>query len=346
MKPIISFALLAAIASIGAAGAASTDPVGYTTTAISGAFGVGSPKNNVIAPDLQNPAVFAGTVASVAGNVVTLTGAALTPAAYNPSNFTFGIAYNYFIETSDGYWAHIVSNDATSVTLEAGVAANFTALEAVKIHKNVTIAQYFGANNETGLLGDSTTYDPGKADNIILIDEVNATTVTVFANNINSGTWTTSDFDEAANLPIYPDQAVQVLRRGVGNVSLVFSGEVDTNGRQIGISTGVQVRPYTVPVETNLNDLGLYTGNVATGVAGTDSGDLGQADTVNVIVNGVVSQYVYSTIDLGSGIGWYTSDFSAPAPDLPAGAGLIVNRTNPTNNAPFVWSVPAATVAP
>jgi hypothetical protein len=346
MKPITSFALLAAIAAtIGAANAAATDPVGYTTTTIYGAFGPGSPKNNVIAPDLENPATWAGTVSSVTGDQVVLTGAAFTAGAYNSSSFTFGTAYNYFIETADGYWAHVVSNDGTSVTVEAGAGVNFAVGEAVTIHKNVTIAQYFGANNETGLLGDSVNYDPAAADNIVLIDEVNGTTVTVFANNINGGTWTTGDYDEAANLPIYPDQAVQVLRRGTGNLNLVLSGQVDVNGRQVGVSSGAQVRPYATPVDITLNDLNLYTGNVATGVAGTDSGDAGQADVVSVIVNGVVNQYVYSTIDLGSGVGWYTADFSAPAPVLPAGAGLIVNRTNPTNNSPFVWALPAVEVA-
>jgi hypothetical protein len=345
MKPITSFALLAAIASIGAASAAATDPVGYTTTTIYGAFGPGSPKNNVIAPDLQNSASWAGTVASVAGDTVTLTDAALTAGAFNAPTFSF-TAYSYFVETADGYWANIVSNTATDITLEAGAAANFTAGEAVTIRRHVTIADYFGANNETGLLADPAG-DSGTADNIILIDEVNGGTLTVMASDALGGTWITDAFEDAATVPIYPDQGVQVLRRAVGNLSLVHDGEVDVNGRQVGVNTGVQIRPQVIPSGTTLTDLDLYTGDNATGVVASATGDTSEADLITVLVDGNPSNYFYATVDLGGGEGWYDDSLNFVGDTvLPAGAGLIINRANPTNSSPFVWMNPAPTIAP
>lgn len=344
MKPIIPFALLGALLAVGAADAVATKPVGYTSATIFGAFGPGNPKNNIIAPDLQNSASWAGTVASVSGDVVTLTSAALTVGEFNAPSFSF-TAYSYFIETADGYWAHVVSNTATTVTLEAGAGTNFSNGEPVAIHRHLTIADCFGAANETGLLADPSG-DTGSADNIILIDENGAGNITVIASSALEGTWITDGFEDAAALPIYPDQGIQVLRRGLTNLTLVLDGEVDTNGRQIGVSSGVQIRPQVIPVPTTLTDLDLYTGSPATGVVGSATGDTAEADVVTVVVNGTSTNYFYVEEDLGGGIGWYDDGlgFAGNTP-LPSGAGLIINRANPTNSSPFVWINPAPTIA-
>jgi hypothetical protein len=233
--------------------------------------------------------------------------------------------------------------------VEAGAGSQFTATEAVTIHRHITIADYFGPNNETGLTEDAGG-DSNAADNIILIDEVNNGTITVFsAPDILApgSTWITDGFEEAGILPIYPDQGLQVLRRTVGNVTVVLDGEVDTNGRQIGVSTGVQIRPYVLPVDTTLTDLDLYTGNAATGLVGSANADLNEADGLSVLVNGVPFVYFYSTIDLGGGVGWYDDGLNfVGTTALPAGAGLIINRNNPTNSSPFTWVNPAPTIAP
>ncbi|MEP4077513.1 hypothetical protein [Haloferula sp.] len=346
MKPIIPFALLSAFLAVGAQGAA-TDPVGYTTATISAAFSPTSPKNNVIAPDLENSASFAGAVDSVSTDQLVITGAAFTPNDFDQSAGFAGLTvYSYYIEAADGYWAQIVSNDATSVTVEAGAGANFTASDTITIRRHLTIADYFGALNETGLLADGVG-DAGSADNIILIDEINGGTNTIFASTVlgPATTWVNDSFEDAGAFPIYPDQGVQVVRRGTTDLSVVLTGAVDLNGRQTGISTGVQIRPFTIPVDTTLNDLGLYTGDPATGVVGDGTGDPGVADIVTILTNGIPANYFYSTIDLGSGAGWYDDSFVA-APVIPAGSGLIINRSNPTNSSPFVWVSPGATVAP
>jgi hypothetical protein len=338
MKTYIPYSFLAAAAACGMAlgQTAYTTPVGYTTSTVYAAFGAGSPKNNVVAPNLQNSASWAGSVGSISGDVLTLSDASLQAAAYNEisTNFSLGTVYAYFIETSDGYWAQIVSNSATTVTVEAGAGANFTAGEAVKIRKHVTIASYFGANNEAGLLPNNDG-DPGEADNITIIDEVNSSSILVFPSNLLGGSWITDAFEEAANIPIYPDQGLQVLRRGLTDVVFTSSGEVNVTGRQIGITSGIQIRPTARPVDGTIGDLGLYTGVDSTGLA-DDGGtvDPAEADTVQVLVNGNTITYFYSTVDLGAGPGWYDDGF-APAENLPAGAALIINRTNPRNSGSF-----------
>jgi hypothetical protein len=136
------------------------------------------------------------------------------------------------------------------------------------------------------------------------------------------------------------------LRRGLTNLSLVAAGEVDTKARQIGVDSGIQIRPYITPVNTTLTALNLYTGNPATGVVGSVSGDTAEADIITVLVDGVPTNYFYCEVDLGGGLGWYDDSLSfAGDVVLPAGAGLIVNRSNPTNSAPFIWTKPAITIS-
>ena len=97
-----------------------------------------------------------------------------------------------------------------------------------------------------------------------------------------------------------------------------------------------------LPITVALKDLGLYTGNVATGLAGSSSGDLNEADKLSIVVNGVSTSYFYSSIDLGGGIGWYNDAYEyVNNTALPAGAAINVTRNNPTNSAPFIWVSPA-----
>ncbi|MCF7676323.1 MAG: hypothetical protein K9N23_02065 [Akkermansiaceae bacterium] len=347
MKPLRYSLIVAALACGFASGqtTAYTTPVGYTTTTVYAAFGAGSPKNNVIAPDLQQPASWTGTVSSIAGDVVTIDGT-VTAGAYNAPSFGYGIAYSYFMETADGYYAHVASNTESDITVEGGMGAQYTVGEQVTIRPHVTIADYFGAANEAGLLADPGG-DAATADNIILIDEINGGTLTVMASDALGGTWITDAFEDAAGVPIYPDQGVQVLRRGLTPLSLVFAGEVDVNGRQIEVTSGVQIRPYVLPVATTLTDLGLYTGDAATGVVGSPSGDSGEADQITVLVDGIPSNYFYSEVDLtGDGPGWYDDSLNfVGATPLPSGAALIINRSNPVNSDPFVWVNPAPVIS-
>jgi len=347
MKPYI-FSIFAAFIAAGFAQAsvtATTTPVGYTTTTIYSNYGVGAPKTSVIGTSLVNPTEWAGTIASKSGDTLTLTSAALTSGAFNELSSSPEVFAYYIITPTGGYWAHIVSNTATSVTVQTGYGASFTVGESVVIRRHLTITDVFG-NNSPGLLSD-TVGDLTTADNIILIDEVNSANVTIFPTNVLGGTWSTDGFADAANYPIYPDMGIQVSRLGTGDLSLVHSGTVNTIGNQLTVHANTNLRPNAIPVSTTLTALNLYTGNVATGVASSDSGDITQADTVSVIVNGSSSNYFYSTVDLGSGPGWYDDGFAfAGTTPLPAGAGLIINRTNPTNSSPFVWVAPGATVAP
>jgi len=356
MKPYIPYSLILAAASCGMAfGAATayTTPVGYTTNIIKAAY-PGGPKNNIMSLPLVNSASWAGTVTSVSGDVLTLNVGAspLVAGAFNNINAKYPgtTVYAYYIESADGYWAQIDVSGTNSVTVEAGAGVNFSDGEAVTIRRHRTVSDLFGPNNEAGL-----TADPGGdfnvGDNITLIDETNGGNVILMAapGILGAGvnTYIDTSYNDADDYPIYPDQGMQLLRQVTSDLSVTVTGEVHTKPTQIQITTGIQVRPVVLPTAVALKDLALFTGNIATGLAGSDSGDLNQADGLTIVVNGVTTAYFYSTIDLGLGIGWYDDTYAYVNDNiLPAGAALIINRNNPTNSAPFIWVNPAPVIGP
>ena len=319
----------------------SSEPLGYTTTLLFGSHANGSRKNNFVAPTLVNAPSWRGTVTSVAGNQVALNGQAMATGAFNASADAPS-RYAYFIQTGDGFWAHIVSNDNHSVTLPVGFADQLTAGEAVVIRRHLTITDYLG-NNEVGLRANSSgTFS--QADRIMIANPAEGGNTTIIASSVLGGTWITDDFKNAANFPIYPDQGVQISRTLPGDLTLETVGRVDTKERQIQINTGINILPVPSPTGTTLTALALYTGDAATGVVGSAQGVISQADTVSITTNGVTTVHFYSSISLapGAGAGWYNDSLQFSGNEIiPAGSSIVVKRTNPTNSASFVWKVPA-----
>lgn len=346
MKTPFYHGLLAAASTVGLLQAQSppisSEPLGYTTTTLYGSHANGSRKNNIISPNLVNPVSWQGSVASVSGDQITLAGAPLTSGAFDAASLA-PKQYNYYVNTNDGYWAHIVSNDGSSIMLPSGFAANFTVGEPVIIRRHLTITDYLG-NNEAGLKS-SPTGNLDQADRITIIDQENGGNVVIIPSSIAGGTWVNDALQEAGNYPIYPDQGIQISRMDAGDVVLETTGEVDLKARQIRVTTGSNIRPVTVPTSTKLGELLLYTGDASTGVVASDRGDVSKADTVRVTYNGITSVYFYSTADLGSGAGWYTDNLEfASNKVLPAGAAVVIRRSNPSNNSPFVWKSPAPVI--
>ncbi|RYD62972.1 MAG: hypothetical protein EOP84_34080, partial [Verrucomicrobiaceae bacterium] len=248
MKTTFYQGLLAAASTIGhvqaVPPAVSSEPLGYTTTLLNGSYENGSRKNNIVSPTLVNAASWQGTVASVAGDEVVLAGPNLTAGALN-ATFLTPKRYAYYVNTNDGYWAHIVSNTANRITLPAGFAANFTAGESILIRRHLTIADYFGTN-EAGLKS-SPSGNFAQADRITIVDQENGGNIVIIPSSAVGGTWVNDAFEDAASFPIYPDQAVQISRVSPGNLVLQATGVVDTKGRQIRVATGTNIRPVAVP---------------------------------------------------------------------------------------------------
>lgn len=349
MTTLKSVAIAVGLAS-SAFGQATSPIVGYDTTVIPGSPGGNARVTTVIGPRFVNKTEVSG-IATVSGDVVTIAGVSLTAGQFAPiaagslSGGSNPELFQYFLETEDGFWAQIASNTADSVTLTAGNGDQITDGETVFVKKHVVVGEYFG--NVTPALTGSDAGDATAADQIVIVDQNAGTTAIIFPSTAVGSQFIDDGFNDADNWPIYPDQGVQVSRLSSGNVSLVFAGSLDDNPRQIPVASGVNVRAIALQADATLGELNLFTGDAATGVAPAAFGDTSVADTINLLVGGQTSVFFFSPDDLGSGPGWYDDSFNFVNDTvLPQGAGIVINRTNPTDNSPFTWVSPAPVVTP
>ena len=337
--PLLLGALAAQNAAYADPVAVSSEPLGYSTTTLSGSYENGSRKINFVSPSLVNPVSWRGTVASIAGDQVNLTGPSITADAFG-ATLTPSVRYAYYLQTQDGFWSHIVSNTTGALILPAGKASQLTQGEAIVIRRHITITDYLG-NNEVGLRSSATGV-VSQADRIVIVNPDGSGNTTIIPSSVNGGTWVTEGLTEASNFPIYPDQGVQISRTLPAELTLKNVGRVEVGGRQIQVNGGTNIVPVVSPVDTTVAALALHTGDAATGVVGNAQGIISRADTVSVTVDGITSIYFYSTVNLGGGVGWYNDalEFS-DARVIPAGASVVIKRKNPVNAAPFIWKSPA-----
>jgi len=150
MKPIIPFALLGALLAVGAANAASTDPVGYVSlgnTAGGGAPAVAAGSEVTISVPLLRAADFTGTATSASGTTVNVT-QALTAGAYNAP----ATGDPYVLEISSGALSGVVvpiaSNTANSITvvLNGENLDTLAAGSSFSIRRAWTLSSFFAGN--------------------------------------------------------------------------------------------------------------------------------------------------------------------------------------------------------
>ena len=232
MKPITSFALLAAIATIGAAGAVATDPVGYLTATVNGNT-VNNPAGAAtwVAPTLVNPATFTGAAsASPSGGTVINFATSGVPA----------LDATYMLEITsgaqEGWWSTVASSTADSITVSDTFPASLPADVQVTVRKFTTVKSWLG-NNSPGF----TSFSPGvNADQVQILDPLTQAATTLLYATVAGGApadgwYNASSFANADNTIIYPGTSVKVVRFAVEGLSIVTSGEVKTTATQVDI---------------------------------------------------------------------------------------------------------------
>lgn len=145
------------------------------------------------------------------------------------------------------------------------------------------------------------------------------------------------------NRIIYPEQSFVIKRKSTAGTTLFQQGVLNTDG---GVGNGGQGAAPKVPVATGTNlvtspadktvtlaDLGLFTGDPATGVTSATTST--NADRIVVPQpNGTMKTYFYHPT-----LGWVTSSFQ-PAGTLafPPGTTFYIIRKDP--RPPFEWQTP------
>jgi uncharacterized protein (TIGR02597 family) len=263
MKPYIPYSLILAAASCGMAfGAATayTTPVGYVSLGNAGA--VPANTDMPVAIPLERPSEWAGTVASVSGNDIILTGT---------TGFTDGQWVNattpYVAKIGNGAQSGLIAMITANATV-AGVSTLTVSLQnaadtltgivagnSISIRKAWTVKSFFAGNTlpdycEFGLWEGASGID--LAPNPVYYNY--------------AGNWYDSNDADANNIVIYPNEGFRLRNTTATPISgLVVSGEVPTASSRVfvkGNTTQQDSRiSYFSPVPEKLGDANIGAGD-------------------------------------------------------------------------------------
>jgi hypothetical protein len=228
MKPIIPFALLGALFAVGAANAASTDPVGYIT------HSVNASGETYVSPTLVQPTVFAAASSADPSGTTTISFSGGVPT---------GLDGSYVLEitagNSEGFWSTVVSSTSTSITVTDTLPSGLGSAVSIAVRKHATVGSFLGLN-APGLVD----YDGEQAnDEVQLLDPVTQGTGAIawvsgpnLADpNYPNGAWFDLVLSEVANdYVIEPGTAIRIKRVG-GATTFVSSGAVKVTDTQVDI---------------------------------------------------------------------------------------------------------------
>ena len=347
---------------------ATSDPVGFNSVTA-----LGNSDTRFSVP-LQRPNVFTGTVASVSGNVVTVSG---TP-AWTASQYVYaaGTQTNtYYIElitgNKKGMSYTVTDNGASSVTLNLngdvidGASNNIVAGDSFKVVPYWTLSTLFP--NQNGITTTTAVNGTGNLTQILFpdlstagVDLTSPATYYYYSGTGFGGAgwrklaggFTNKKDDDI----IPPDVAVVVRQSNVQTSSiLTATGAVPTNNRKYIIGTIAPNTPQDnaiaidIPValsltQSNLFESGAFTGTTA--INGT-SGDqlLVYDDTTPAYDKTPSATYYYYTGTGFGGAGWrqlaggFTNIKNTDTPFQP-GSGFIIRKQATANPSTVVWSLP------
>ena len=321
---------------------AKTDPVGFITLTIAGGGSVTSPALSLISPTLTRPIAYQGLITAIAGTTITVSGTPWAVGAFDGANG------NHYVEivstavpTRSGTMSDITATPTTSTITTAGdLSVNQAAVgDTVRIRKDVTIADIFGATNSAGLLASD---DASTADEILIYNGASFSAYFYYTGTpgFPAGWYNVSTFEPAGSTPIAPNEAVVIRRKASTPISLTSVGSVKTGNTIFAVVNGLNVLGTASAQGLSLDSSGLYTANENSGVKATD--DAATADEVILYVGTTQTSYFYYTGSPGFPAGWYNSASFDPAGAqvIAAGTSFVLKRKGGPS---FNWAVPSPT---
>lgn len=328
MKPIYSYALLAALAAVGSASAqvtATTTPVGYVTETLhTGQF-------NLIGLTLHQASVSAGIL--TAENSGYVTAGTVSPAATTDFVALLGTpgptTPTYVLELADGTIQEVTSwsSDGKLFTPQDITGSVTPGTTTYVLRKARTISDTFGATNSAGLQS-TAEFDPGQAD-IIYVPNGSGGSDQFFYSSAEGaeGWFNAGDFSDGNNVPLVYVDGITVLRKGA-DLPLVINGEVKkTPTKYVLLGGNFNSLGAVYPVGSTLASSGL-----SSSLTGTDSFDPSSADNVFIpLASGGYQTLFYSNAEGAEG--WFDAgDFSDGNP-VPLTSGISVLRRGATTAA-------------
>ncbi len=312
---------------------ATSDPVGYTTATVRGKTGASNP-NSFFSIGLTRTESWRGTANDVfvngEGRTILATGN-----IFPPSSLIQGDAGEaHYLQILDGPNAgaisNIIANNSDTITLADDLGEVLLANETMfRIVPHWTMGTAFPGGG--GLSGANS---PTLADIVTIYPPAGAPSTLFY--NTTAGQWRRG-LSDATHYTIPPGSGVMVTRKQSGDVQISFLGSVATTPVEVQVGGGASPGALTLvsnphPINSlTLAQSGLYTGNLATGVAGGSSPTAADTVTIYNPQTGTGVNYFYNTT-AGQ---WRQGLSNASEVTIPEGAAVLINRKN--SRAPFSW---------
>lgn len=303
------------------------------------------PKLSLVSPTLTKPISYQGAITAISAasgtTTITVSGTPWAAGAFNGANGSHYVEIvSLAFPSNTGTMADIQTTPTTStITVAGDLTVNQAAVgDTIKIRKDVTIADLFGATNSAGLLGSD---DASTADEVFIYSNASAVSHFYYTGDVSTpaGWYNSTTGDPAGSRAISPNEAVVVKRKAAGDVTLTFAGAVKTGNTLMAVVNGLNVLGTSSAQGLTLATSGLYTGNQNTGVKGSD--DASTADEVTIYGTGT-NNYFYYTGDVSTPAGWYHSTTGDPsgAVAIDPGTAFVLRRKGGVS---FNWALPSPT---
>lgn len=336
------------LAPAGAQTTVATNPVGFTTLAVTAppsgtTIGYTLLSLNMVRPTVYRALVPTGGVASSNGVTVLI-----FPSGTFTANQFNGTGNASYVEITNGIVAGLIANitatstsDSTqngssTITLDQDItSAITTGTTTFLVRPHWTFATAFGVNNSAGFLGSFT---PSRADSLLLLDPTTGSQTNYYFNT-STNVWTTTGTD-ASNAVIPPTAGLYIQRKSSSALSIPLVGEVKLGQSGLPVVGGsspsnISLIPNPYPLNSvTLANSNLYTGSTTTGLVGSFSASA--ADNLGVLdpSTGNIANYYYNTTRSR----WESAGVDASGVTIPSGASVLVTRKN--SRPTFVWYVP------
>jgi hypothetical protein len=304
---LVASALLASSA-LFAQDSVTSNVVGYVTLNIKGTGGSGSEAYNYIGVPLNNAADYNGAVAifSISHGSIQVQSASWIDNQFAGTHYALITSGPY-----EGISSTITSNNHNGwFNTAEDLTSIISGDESISIHRYNTLADIFGASNESGLQGSSSA---SGADNILVQTASGFDTYYYKNAGFLGGTgWrsSASPVTDASATPIPYGSGIIVVRKQSSDLDVVVSGSVFSGDATTPIEEGYNWKTSSIPVTLTLAD---YFG--AANEAGlTGSSSASGADNILVFnASGGYDTYYYKNAGFLGGTGWRSS--ASPATD-------------------------------
>jgi len=329
----------------------STDPVGFITLTIKGTDT--SEGLSAVSVPMLSSSLHSGVVYEVTGSTISdsngswATGDFATADPNGNASHYIEIT-NHTDSTKVGVIYEITGSDGGNKTLTLGTDAAGLAGASYSVRKSRTLGDIFGDANESGLTAGSSS----AADIIykVGIDGTGALAwqiyyyqeAPIFAGGNGWRQLGKSASSSMQDVGVFPDEGLIIKRRSGSDVTVTLTGSVKTSNSRTAIQKGFNLVSLSYPVDSSLENLGLYNADGSLLTAGSSS----TADRIYYVNDqGQFDIFYYQEAPIfAGGNGWRKLGASASSDQkdsvIPAGRSIVVLRRADTGidwatNVPF-----------